>query len=218
MPLCEYVLKMTKFLFDLDGTLTRFETLPLIARHFHIKREIEQLTRDTVMGNVSFEESFRRRVEILGKLPVNQVAEFLSGAELYPLAVKFIREHAENCRIVTGNLSCWTEPLIRKIGCKFHASEALVSNNRIQKIVSVLPKSEIVRQYQRAGYMAVFIGDGNNDVEAMHVSDTAIAAALTHTPSADVLSAADYCVTSDSELYEQLNELAEFSRRFPPKG
>lgn len=207
MPLCERAITMTKFLFDLDGTLTKNETLPLIAQHFHIEREIEQLTRDTVMGKVPFDQSFRRRVEILGKLPVSQVAEFLSGAELYPLAVEFIRKHAKNCRIVTGNLSCWTERLIRKIGCEFYASEALVSNDRIKKLVSVLQKGEIVRQYQRAGDEVVFVGDGNNDIEAMRVSDTAIAVALTHAPPAVVLAAADCCVTNEVELYGKLNEL-----------
>ena len=31
---------MTKFIFDLDGTVTREETLPLIAKHFSVEEEI----------------------------------------------------------------------------------------------------------------------------------------------------------------------------------
>ena len=39
---------MTKFIFDLDGTITKEETLPLIARHFKVEEKIEELTRATV--------------------------------------------------------------------------------------------------------------------------------------------------------------------------
>ena len=40
---------MTKFIFDLDGTVTKEETLPLIAKHFSVEGEIMELTRNTVM-------------------------------------------------------------------------------------------------------------------------------------------------------------------------
>jgi phosphoserine phosphatase len=57
---------MTKFIFDLDGTITKEETLPLIARHFKVEEKIEELTRATVAGEVPFIESFIQRVNILG--------------------------------------------------------------------------------------------------------------------------------------------------------
>ncbi len=34
---------MTKFIFDLDGTITKQETLPLISKCFKIEKEIELL-------------------------------------------------------------------------------------------------------------------------------------------------------------------------------
>ncbi|MCI7267456.1 MAG: hypothetical protein MR545_09585 [Veillonellaceae bacterium] len=48
---------MTKFIFDLDGTVTREETLPLIAKHFSVEEEIMELTRNTVDGRVPFIDS-----------------------------------------------------------------------------------------------------------------------------------------------------------------
>ena len=47
---------MTKFIFDLDGTVTKEETLPLIAKHFSVEEEIETLTKQTVMGQIPFVE------------------------------------------------------------------------------------------------------------------------------------------------------------------
>lgn len=72
-------MKPIKFVFDLDGTVTAEETLPLMARHFHVEEEIEELTREPVQGNIPFVESFIRRVFILGKLPGDEVADLLFG-------------------------------------------------------------------------------------------------------------------------------------------
>lgn len=47
-----------KFLFDLDGTVTSEETLPIIANHFECKEEIAELTKSIIQGNVPFVESF----------------------------------------------------------------------------------------------------------------------------------------------------------------
>ena len=47
-----------KFLFDLDGTVTSEETLPIIANHFNCVEQISELTARTVQGNVPFIESF----------------------------------------------------------------------------------------------------------------------------------------------------------------
>ena len=53
-----------KFIFDLDGTVTSQETLPVIASYFGIQEEISELTKQTVRGNVPFMESFIKRVHI----------------------------------------------------------------------------------------------------------------------------------------------------------
>ena len=81
---------MTKFIFDLDGTITKEETLPLIARHFKVEEEIEELTQATVAGEVPFVESFIQRVGILGKLPVSEIKQLLSQVEVYDDLVSFI--------------------------------------------------------------------------------------------------------------------------------
>ena len=98
---------MTKFIFDLDGTITKEETLPLIARHFKVEEKIEELTRATVAGEVPFIESFIQRVNILGKLPVSKINQLLSQVEIYGDLVSFIQSNVDMCSIATGNLNCW---------------------------------------------------------------------------------------------------------------
>ena len=196
-----------KFVFDLDGTVTSEETLPLIARHFHVEEEIEELTRETVQGNIPFVESFIRRVFILGRLPVDEVADLLETTAVYPLLAAFIREHSENCAIATGNLECWSHKLLGKIGCASHCSDAIVEDNRVVKLTKILRKEQVVEDYQKDGFKVVFIGDGNNDLEAMRVADIAIAVGTTHNPSKSILPMANYLIFDERALCRQLSQL-----------
>ena len=201
---------MLKFLFDLDGTLTKQETLPLIARHFRIEGEIASITAETVAGHIPFAESLRRRVGLLGQLPVTEVAALLENVELHPLTIKFMQGHRQNCHVVTGNLSCWTQLLLKKIGCPYHASVAQVKNNRVTKLRRILNKEKIVRHYMRTGHQVVFVGDGGNDAAAMRAATVPIAAALTHTPAPATLAAAHFVAATDNDL---CNLLRNFERQ-----
>ena len=198
---------MTRFLFDMDGTITSVETLPLISNHFQVGETMDELTQQTVQGNIPFVESFIRRVYILGNLPVNEVAELLKDVPIYERLLSFIKLHQEQCVVVTGNLSCWVEKLAGRSGCKFYCSEGDVENNRVKKLQSILKKEDVVKRYQDRGDRVVFIGDGNNDVEAMRFADVAIAAGITHLPARGCMSVADYLVLSEVGLCRQLNQL-----------
>ena len=198
---------MTKFIFDLDGTITKEETLPLISKHFGIEKEIDSLTEQTVKGNIPFIESFIQRVYILSKLPVDEVSNLLEKAQVYEKVVKFIQEHNQDCFVATGNLECWVKSLAQKIGCVCYFSDGIVENNHVQKLTRILKKENIVQKFKAENEKVVFIGDGNNDVEAMRLADISIASGLTHIPANSVLSVANYSVFSEEALCRQLNQL-----------
>ena len=198
---------MTKFVFDLDGTITKQETLPLISGHFNIQTEINALTTETIKGNIPFVESFIKRVYILGKLPISEISGLLENVTLYSHVVEFISLHKEDCIIATGNIRCWIDKLANKIGCCYYCSDAMVENNEVKKLTKILKKENIVKQYQSNGEKVVFIGDGNNDVEAMRLADVSIASGLTHQPANSVLSVADYLVYNEEALCRLLNQL-----------
>lgn len=196
-----------KFLFDLDGTVTAAETLPVISSHFGCAEKIAELTARTVQGNVPFVESFIRRVNILGAYSVKETSDLLAEVPLYPQVAKFIAEHSEDCVIVTGNLTCWCQGLFKKIGCQCYGSEALVEGDKVVKLKSILRKEQIVDQYKAIGETVVFIGDGNNDLEAMRHANISIAAGLTHNPAQSLLSICDYVIYNETALCRQLRQL-----------
>ena len=198
---------MTRFIFDLDGTVSAEETLPIIAAHFHIEEEISKLTQETIAGNIPFMDSFIKRVHILSQLPVSEISELLRNVSLFPAVLDFIRTHKENCIIATGNLDCWVTHLAERVSSRFYCSSGLIENNRVTKLTSILKKEKVVAYYKNLGAMTVFIGDGNNDIEAMRQADVSIATGLTHWPAPGVLSIADYLVFSEEALCRQLNQL-----------
>ena len=196
-----------KFLFDLDGTVTSEETLPIIANHFNCVEQISELTAKTVQGNVPFIESFIRRVNILGAYSVSETTRLLSEVPLYPAIAKFIEEHKEDCVIVTGNLTCWCEGLFKKIGCQCYGSEALCEDDKVVKLKTILRKEQIVDQYKALGETVVFIGDGNNDLEAMRHANISIATGLTHNPAQSLMSICDYVIFNEQALVRQMRQL-----------
>jgi len=200
---------MVKFIFDLDGTITSEETLPIISKHFGIEKDIKDLTEKTVQGNIPFIESFIKRVHILGKLSVSEISLLLEKVNIYPELLKFIESNSENCVIATGNLYPWIDKLAAKIGCKLFSSEAILENDRVVKINKILKKEDVVQYYKDLGEEVVFIGDGNNDMEAMRIADIAIANGSTHFPAKSVLSVADYLVFDEKKLVQQLEQIKE---------
>ena len=68
-------------------------------------------------------------------------------------------------------------------------------------------KENLVEKYKSLNEKVVFIGDGNNDIEAMRAANISIASGLTHMPANGVLSIADYLVFNEEALCRQLNQL-----------
>lgn len=199
---------MIKFVFDLDGTITSAETLPIIAKSFNVHQELTQLTKDTVDGRIPWRQSFIKRVNLLKHVPVSEIDILLEKTPLYPTIEAFIKDNKEHCCIATGNLDCWVDKLCNRIGCSYYSSRAIVKNNEILKISHILEKANIVQKLQADGYAVVFIGDSNNDVNAMRKAEVAIAYGASHKPSKLCLSAADYVEYSEETLIRRLANLS----------
>ena len=197
-----------KFVFDLDGTVTRHETLPLIARHFGLQDEIDALTRQTIAGRVPFAESLARRVAILGPCSVGAVDAILSRTELFEGVMRFIADNARDCVVATGNLDVWTASLAARFPCAFHASTAAVADDRVVALTRVLRKASVVEDLQRAGHAVVYVGDGDNDAEAMRRADHAIGCGLVHRPAQSVMDAADAVAFDEAALLRLLRAMA----------
>jgi HAD superfamily phosphoserine phosphatase-like hydrolase len=200
-------MKRVAFAFDLDGTVTTAELLPLIAREADLMDEISVLTEATIKGVLPFRKSFQLRCRLLSDVPNTTVRRVVEGVSLQPHVEAFIREHRERCFIVTGNLDVWVEPLRSRLPCRFFTSTANVSGGRVSSIAHVLEKNQPIAELRKDFDTIVAVGDGMNDVPMFEVADVRIAYGGVHPPNDTLLKLADYAVYDGAALCRLLSTL-----------
>ena len=168
---------------------------------------MEELTAKTIAGDIPFVESFITRVNLLKPYSVTTISQIIHQVTLHTKIVRFIKGHKDNCYIVTGNLDCWIEKLVQDMGCAYFCSRALCVDDRVMKIKTVLNKAKVVKQFKQTGQTTVFIGEGNNDAEAIHQADVGIAFGAVHHPSDSALAVASHVVYSELKLCQFLKQL-----------
>lgn len=197
----------TAFCFDLDGTVTTVEVLPCIASELGISEEMAVLTRSTMDGNIPFDSSFRLRCLLLGQIANDKVRKIVADVPLDDNISSFIREHANDCYIVTGNLDIWITPLIEKLGCSVFSSKG-VYHDGLLRVEKILNKSDAVIELKHRGYdRVVAIGDGANDSSMLKEASIGIAYGGVHAPASSAIAAADAIVYESSTLCHMLRTL-----------
>lgn len=197
----------TAYCFDLDGTLTSVEILPCIAAELGISEEIATLTRITMEGLLTFEESLRLRVAILGQVPLRTVHAIVNDIQLDPRITAFIKSRPDQCFIVTGNLDIWVSQVIERIGCGGFTSLATARTGVIS-LRHILDKGDAVRSIRNRGFERVIaIGDGSNDVPMFNAADTAIAFGGIHSPTPAAIAESNFVIHDGDTLCKLLKTL-----------
>lgn len=194
------------FLFDLDATITKVEILPQIAKAINKEEEMRALTELTMQGEIPFEQSFLERIELLKDIPVDEVADMVRDIPVNDMIVDFIRENADRCYVVTGNLDVWISKLMDKIGMSGHClcSEAMVNDNKISKVKKVIDKSQAIANLDKP---FVAIGDGNNDAEMIAAAEVGIGFGGVRDIAPAVMQSATHATYSEERLCQFLRQL-----------
>lgn len=194
------------FLFDMDSTITKKEVLPEISAKIGRLEEMRHLTEATMRGEIPFKTSFLKRVEILSDIPVSEVCRLVENIPLNESISEFIRENSDRCYVLTGNLDIWIEGLMRKLGVLNHcySSKADANDDHISKIISVLDKELMVKQFVQP---CVVIGDGDNDSGMARYADIAIGFGGVRPIAPSLLQNIDYAFYDDEKCAEFLWKL-----------
>jgi HAD superfamily phosphoserine phosphatase-like hydrolase len=204
------------FLFDLDSTITKTEILPFVVEKTHCSGEllqkIQKMTSEAMSGNLPFEDNFRHRVDLLKHIPLATVQEIVSTVPLNMEIVNFIKNHKEQCSIVTSNIDIWIEKLVLELGIPCYsskASEKVEEGKTVIGIDKVIRKKDILKNYSEP---LVAIGDGFNDIELLSGADIGIAFGGVRSVPDSLLAVADYAVYSEKALCRLLTGCNESSK------
>ena len=198
---------MTKYAFDLDGTITKVETLPLIAEALDLSDEMKILTDLTLEGKIPFEKSFKLRYLVLRNVPLKKILEIMDGVELDKDIANFIRENKKNCAIITGNLDFWIAPIVAKLGCESYSSRGNLGENGVPVLEHILRKAEVIRHLKKESEKVIAIGESFNDVPMFEEADISIAYGGVHKPVGTAISISDYVVFDGGALCRLLKML-----------
>lgn len=197
----------TAYCFDLDGTVTSVEILPILAREVGYYDEISALTEATIKGLIPFESSFKLRCKILADIPVSRVQDIVREVPVFQETARFLSQRSADCYVVTGNLEVWIAPLIERLGVNLFSSTSIVENDRLIRINSVLEKGDAVETLRNRYDRIVAVGDGMGDVSMFEKSDVRIAFGGVHLPIESLVEVSDYVCFSEQALCNTLNTL-----------
>ena len=194
------------FLFDMDSTITKKEVLPEISKIINKAEEMQQITEATMRGEIPFRTSFLRRVGILSDISVTRINEIISNIPLNEHICRFIMENRERCYVVTGNIDVWISGLMKKLGMENHCyySKVDVLDDRIGKIVSILDKELMVKQFVQP---MVAIGDGDNDSGMARLADIGVGFGGVRPIASSLLRNCDYAFYDDERCAAFLRKL-----------
>jgi phosphoserine phosphatase len=174
---------------DMDSTLISIECIDEIADMQGLKPMVSEITETAMRGEIDFEESLRRRVELLKgleegalqrvydeRLQLNPGAEILL-AELKNYGIKTL--------LVSGGFTFFTERLKMRLGLDFaHANLLEINDGKLTGLVL----GDILDAQAKANWLNVVrkelnlhaeqviaIGDGANDLKMMAQAGTSIA-------------------------------------------
>lgn len=199
--------KKRAFCFDLDGTVTSQEILPMLAKEVNLYEEIDTLTKVTMKGIIPFKNSFRLRVKLLSDIPIDKVQKIISKVQLQQRIQQFINENRSNCFIVTGNIDVWIKELKMELNCPFYTSEADIDGNKLLGLKKILDKSDAVYELKKEFDEIVAIGDGMNDASMFEAADISIAYGAIHDPVETLIKIANYVTYGEDGLLTILNSL-----------
>lgn len=200
--------KKVAFCLDLDGTITREEILPLLARDLGLFEEMLALTEATIKGIIPFERSFKLRTMILNTIPLSRVQEIVNQVTLSSLIVEFMSAHPENTFIITGNLDVWLKSLVERLGIRTFSSQADYKDDKLIGIREILNKGKAVDRLREEGFERIIaIGDGMGDVPMFEKADYTIAYGGVHTPIKTLIELSNVVVFTEKSLCRMLNTL-----------
>ncbi|MBS7620237.1 phosphoserine phosphatase SerB [Candidatus Bathyarchaeota archaeon] len=172
--------------FDLEGTLLDGELFPEMGRALNIEA-LREITLKGIRGELSFEESLFKRINIIKGVPIEDVKEICRKLSLNRGVKETIKELKDlGCipTIITGGFDILAERVARELDIGIvYSNRFLLTNGRITSVKKPIVTPEMKAKYliylsKKFGFgldRCIAVGDGANDIPMMKIAGLSIA-------------------------------------------
>ena len=163
---------------DMDSTLIQNECIDEIADLINLKKEISEITEQTMMGHLSFDESIKKRVSLLKGINVGAFEKIINEKiKLQPYVVEwidYVKKFNLKTIIVSGGFTYFVD-FVRNTLQMDHAYanelqmiDGVLTGKLYGDIINAEKKANIIKtltdQYGFKSDEVISIGDGANDL------------------------------------------------------
>ena len=162
---------------DMDSTLIQVEVIDELAKSAGHGEEVSGITSKAMNGELSFNESLNKRVELLRGLDENVLDEIYHNIPFTPGAkklVKILKKLGYKTAVISGGFTFFTDRLKNELGLDYaFANELEIKDGKLTgkvlgKIINGESKAEILEDIANKENISldqvVAIGDGANDL------------------------------------------------------
>ena len=162
---------------DMDSTLIQVEVIDELAKSAGHGEEVSGITSKAMNGELSFNESLNKRVELLRGLDENVLDEIYHNIPFTPGAkklVKILKKLGYKTAVISGGFTFFTDRLKNELGLDYaFANELEIKDGKLTgkvlgEIINGESKAEILEDIADKENISldqvVAIGDGANDL------------------------------------------------------
>ena len=163
---------------DMDSTLIQNECIDEIADLINLKNEIAEITEQTMMGHLSFDESIKKRVSLLKGINVSAFEKIINEKiKLQPYVVEwidYVKKFNLKTIIVSGGFNFFVEfvkntlRMDQAYANQLQMVDGVLTGKLYGDIINAEKKANIIKtlthQYGLKSDDVISIGDGANDL------------------------------------------------------
>ena len=173
--------------FDMDSTLIQAEVIVELAKRAGVGEQVDAITEAAMRGEIDFNESFIRRIELLKGLDesvMKEVADNLPITEGAERLFSTLKQYGFKTAILSGGFNYFGKYLQRKFDIDYvFANELEIENGRLTgkhvgDIVNGPLKAEMLKRiaFKEDIHLeqVIAVGDGANDLPMLNVAGLGI--------------------------------------------
>jgi len=172
-------------IFDVEGVLFDAEYLPILAEKLNKEKEIWEITKKGIQGEINWEDGLKTRVDLLRGIELKTCKEIadslpiMTGAKE---ACRALKEAGWKLMAISGGFTIMTDRLKEELGLDYvFSNELKFTNGKLDGVKIIVDSDKAksarikIQEWNVKKEDIVVVVDGANDIKLFDICDLGIA-------------------------------------------